>query len=69
MRMIDGQCLCGVVRFRLTGKARAPVACHCSQGRRISGHDWAATQVSDGGLEVLQGVGLIGFRSSDTHGR
>lgn len=33
-----GRCLCGHVRFRITGKLRDAVACHCTQCRKTSGH-------------------------------
>jgi hypothetical protein len=38
-----GGCLCGAVRFSVTGDLPAPVACHCAQCRRGSGHYTAAT--------------------------
>lgn len=38
-----GGCLCGAVRFIATGPLAAPVACHCVQCRRGSGHYTAAT--------------------------
>lgn len=38
-----GGCLCGAVRFTVSGPLPAPVACHCVQCRRGSGHFTAAT--------------------------
>jgi hypothetical protein len=38
-----GGCLCGAVRFTVVGELPAPVACHCAQCRRGSGHFTAAT--------------------------
>jgi hypothetical protein len=38
-----GGCLCGAVRFRVTGALPAPIACHCDQCRRRSGHFAAST--------------------------
>ena len=35
--MIHGQCLCGAVRFHLTGAARDVTVCHCSVCRRLHG--------------------------------
>ncbi len=38
-----GSCLCGAVRYRVTGPLRPVVACHCTQCRKTSGHHVAAT--------------------------
>jgi adhesin HecA-like repeat protein len=40
---ITGGCLCGSVRYTVTGPLRDIVACHCEQCRRSSGHFVAAT--------------------------
>lgn len=40
---ITGGCLCGGVRYTVTGPLRDIVACHCEQCRRSSGHFVAAT--------------------------
>lgn len=34
---LDGQCLCGAVRIRITASERALEACHCSMCRRWAG--------------------------------
>jgi len=41
--MTRGGCLCGAVRYRVTGPLRAVLACHCQQCRKTSGHHVAAT--------------------------
>ena len=41
--MTTGQCLCGAVRYQVTGPLRPVIACHCAQCRRTSGHHVAAT--------------------------
>lgn len=54
-----GGCLCGAVRYCVSGPMRQVVACHCTQCRRTTGHFMAATAakrcdfqlVSDGGLK------------------
>ncbi|MXU64436.1 GFA family protein [Oceanomicrobium pacificus] len=33
-----GGCICGRVRYEVDGPLRPPVACHCEQCRRGSGH-------------------------------
>lgn len=50
--MIAGRCLCGAVRFEAEAEARDPVACHCSQCRRQSGHVWAAASVPARSLRI-----------------
>ena len=40
---VTGGCLCGAVRYSVTGPLRDIVACHCRQCRRSSGHFAAAT--------------------------
>jgi hypothetical protein len=40
---VAGSCLCGPVRYAVTGPRRPVVACHCTQCRKASGHHVAAT--------------------------
>jgi len=42
---MKGSCLCGTVRFEITGQVRDVVGCHCKQCRKQSGHHWAASSV------------------------
>jgi hypothetical protein len=44
--MPNGSCLCGAIRFEVTGELAPPDACHCSQCRKQSGHFWASTDVA-----------------------
>ena len=48
----SGKCLCGRVRFRVTGPLRGVVYCHCTQCRRQVGHCYAATCADDADLSV-----------------
>lgn len=50
--MLKGSCLCGDVRFTVTGEPFDPAACHCSQCRKMSGHVWAAAIVAEDGLQI-----------------
>ena len=63
--MIEGSCLCGGVRFRLTPPLREVIACHCSQCRKTSGHFWAATSVPLEQFQLLEAETLRWFQSSD----
>ena len=40
--MLEGGCLCGGVRFRVTGKLGPAGYCHCKQCQRASGSAFAA---------------------------
>ncbi len=51
--MYKGSCLCGGVTFEVTGSLSAPVACHCSQCRKQSGHYWAAAAVAPEQLTII----------------
>ncbi|MBI1494266.1 GFA family protein [Halocynthiibacter styelae] len=62
--MKTGSCLCGDVRFELTGELRPVIACHCVQCRKTSGHHVAATSVRRDQITV-QGE-VTWYQSSDT---
>lgn len=63
--MKNGSCLCGAVKFEISGELRPVLSCHCGQCRKTSGHFWAATQVSVDGLKIVSEETLTWFRSSD----
>lgn len=51
--MLTGSCLCGDIRFHVTGAATRPAACHCSQCRKMSGHYWAAATVALDDIDII----------------
>ena len=61
-----GGCLCGAVRYRVRGKLRGVIACHCSQCRRTSGHFAAMTSAPSANIELTNSERLVWYRSSDT---
>lgn len=63
-RLHHGGCLCGGVRYRVTGPLRAPLACHCGQCRRQSGHHVVATQAKKSDLILERAETLAWFESS-----
>lgn len=63
-QIFTGGCLCGGVRYRITGPLPGVKACHCSQCRRTSGHYHAATSVLRENLDLLSKDSLRWFRSS-----
>lgn len=61
-----GGCLCGAVRYEVTGPLRPVIACHCSQCRRATGHFMAATAAARGDIKIMGGDNLTWFVSSET---
>ncbi|WP_425093718.1 GFA family protein [Tropicimonas sp. S265A] len=49
---VRGGCLCGAVRYAITGPLRPIVACHCTQCRKTSGHHVAATSAPRETVEI-----------------
>jgi hypothetical protein len=62
--MYQGSCLCGGIRFKVNGALGAPVACHCVQCRKQSGHHFASTNVQKADLEIIGEESLAWFQSS-----
>jgi hypothetical protein len=58
-RTLEGGCLCGATRYRVEGRLRPVIACHCGQCRKTSGHHGAATAVAREGFSLLSGEGAI----------
>ena len=59
-----GRCLCGAVTFKVTGELRQVLVCHCSQCRRCSGQQWAATAARLEAIEIECEKTLSWYRSS-----
>ena len=59
-----GGCLCGGVRYRVTGPLRPVVDCHCGQCRRTHGHVAAYATAATAALELLEAAGLRWYGSS-----
>ncbi len=62
--MIEGGCLCGAVRYRISGSPFSSANCHCESCRRASGAPavaWISIQRAE--LEILSGTPTI-FHSS-----
>lgn len=66
---MKGGCLCGAVNYRITGKVRSVVGCHCTLCRKTSGHYVAATQVARDHLEIEGADNLTWFQSSSSANR
>ena len=56
---LTGGCLCGAVRFTVTGPVEPPFACHCRDCQRQSGNYWAAITVPRAQVEITGEAGWI----------
>ena len=63
--MHKGSCLCGAVRFEVTGDLPGPDACHCSQCRKQSGHFFASTDVPRSSVTIQGSENITWFQSSE----
>ena len=58
--MLTGRCLCGGVRFRVTGKLGPAGYCHCKQCQRASGSAFAANApVRTSYFDLTDGADLV----------
>lgn len=60
-----GQCLCGSVRYTVSGPLRPVVMCHCSQCRRTTGHVMAATAARRSDFQITADENLRWYEASD----
>lgn len=60
-----GSCLCGAVRFEVTGPLPAPDACHCTQCRKHSGHYFVSTDVPRARVTISGEERVTWYRSSE----
>jgi len=65
MTDVSGSCLCGAVRYAISGPMRPVIGCHCEQCRRSSGHHVAATACRIDDIVVTEDGSLAWYRSSD----
>ena len=59
-----GSCLCGGVKYEVSGPLRPVVYCHCAQCRKTSGHHVAATSAPRDKVVIYGDVRW--YRSSET---
>ena len=63
--MKSGSCVCGAVRFTVSGELKPADACHCSQCRKFSGHYWVSTDVPRSAVEIVGAENITWFFSSE----
>ena len=59
-----GACLCGAVRYEVTGPLRDVVLCHCAMCRRTHGHVGAYSASARDALRMVEARGLRWYASS-----
>lgn len=59
-----GGCLCGAVRFTVSGPLRPVIACHCGQCRRVLSNFAAYSAARRGDLAIEDTAALAWFESS-----
>ena len=62
--MPKGSCLCGAIKFEVSGELAAPNACHCTMCRKHSGHFEASTDVPRDRLTVEGEENVSWYQSS-----
>ena len=60
-----GGCLCGAVRFRVSGPLRDVVNCHCGMCRKLHGVFGAHSKAGKDNIEIVEGRGLTWYRTSE----
>ena len=65
MTVLHGSCLCGGIKFEITGPLRPASNCHCSMCRKQQGAAFRSrTRVSRDDLRWIQGEVLVKFYES-----
>jgi len=62
-RHFAGSCLCGAVRYEITGALRDVVVCHCEMCRKSHGHIGASTAAPRDGPNMIASRGLKWYQS------
>ncbi len=64
---LEGQCLCGAVRFQLAPPIRDVIMCHCRQCARWTGYAVAAAAVRPENFILLSGEADLGWYRASEH--
>lgn len=64
-----GGCMCGGVRYQISGPIKQAVACHCRECRRMTGHFLASTNAWHEHFTLTEGRDLGWYRSGKTSRR
>ena len=62
--MAQGSCLCGAIRFEVSGALPAPIACHCTMCRKFTGHYLVSCEVAKRDLLIEDETSVGWYASS-----
>ncbi len=62
--MTTGGCLCGAVRFQVSGPLRDVVNCHCSMCQKLHGVFGAHSKAKKNDIAIIEDRGLKWYRTS-----
>lgn len=62
--MKQGGCLCGAVRYEITGSLRGVVNCHCEMCRRLHGIFGPHTKAKKSDIRITEDHGLTWYETS-----
>lgn len=62
---LTGSCLCGAVRYVVTGALRDVIECHCAMCRKTHGHIGAYTAAPKNALTMVESRALKWYASSE----
>ena len=65
---LTGGCLCGAVRFSVTGPVEPPIACHCRECQRQTGNYWVAITAPRAQVETSGEVGWVSVSAKARRG-
>jgi len=63
--MHKGSCLCGAIKFEVSGKLGSIDACHCVQCRKWTGHFLVSTDVQRSALTIHGSENIAWYHSSE----
>lgn len=63
--MKQGGCLCGAVRYEITGSLRGVVNCHCEICRRLHGSFGPHTKARKSDIRITKDSGLTWYETSN----
>ena len=63
--MLKGSCLCGAVKFEISGAISPVEVCHCVQCRKWTGHFFANIEVRREGITIAGEDQIAWYHSSD----
>lgn len=64
-KVTTGGCLCGAVRYEVTGRLRDIVNCHCTMCRRLHGNFGSHSKARKVNISVTKDDGLAWYKTSE----